>query len=314
MKKTLCMTIFIALGINYILLSQNENITINFKRNPDNTIDFYYDKKLPGSFYLNLKFSNLQNCNRFSYKGVLKNNSGSLFKLKPINNQQPIIFSYKFSYIRGTPNPKVDSLFTYSLPFKKEKAVTVLETTFLGETYFGSKAPSKWKSYVINRSYTDTVYNMRKGVVVDIINEYQTDTLVPYDYKSKMNSILIEHEDGTFASYKGFKKNTFLVKLGQTVYPQHQLGILDILNKDTYRLYFDVYYLIDKNINSKQKETLKEQMSYVEYLTPYFNTTDGVMQLKNGTNYIVDFNKTILFKEFTKREIKKYEKNPNEFE
>ncbi|NMH86229.1 hypothetical protein [Flavivirga algicola] len=313
MKKKQIIIFLILLGISHNLTSQNKNITINIKRNSDNSVDFYYEKKLPGSFYISIEFTSLSNTYNKKYHTVVKNNSGRLFKLKPINKEQPINFSYKYSYIQGTPNPKVDKLFAYTLPFKKEKGITILESTNLNEVYFGSEKPSNWKSYVIDRTYADTVCSMRKGLVVKIVNEFNTDTLTQYSYKSKMNSILIEHSDGTFASYKGFKKNSFLVKLGQTVYPQSQLGILDAFNDSTYRLYFHIYYLINNDLNLKGKVSLKEQKSNNGFLTPYFYTTNGSEQLKHKNDYIIDFNEATFFQEFTKREKKKYLKNPENF-
>ncbi len=313
MKKNLTIIFIIFLGISHNLISQNKNITINFKRNSDNSVDFNYEKKLPGSFYVSLEFISLSNTYNKKFHKVVKNNSGRLFRLEPMNKEQPINFSYKYSYVQGIPNPKVDNLFTYTLPFKKGRNITILESKNLNETYFGSEKPSKWKSYVINRAYSDTVCSMRKGTVVKIVNEFNTDTVTQYSYKSKMNSILIEHTDGTFASYSGFKKNSFFVKLGQTVYPQSQLGSLDAFNNSIYRLYFNIYYLINTGLNSKKKITLKEQKSNNEFLTPYFYTTNGAQQLKDRNDYIIDFNKTVFFQEFTKREKKKYSKNSELF-
>lgn len=313
MKKNLIIIFLILLGINYNLLSQNKNITINFKRNSDNSIDFYYEKKIPGSFYVSIEFTTLTNSYRKKHSNVVKHSSGRLFKLKPINKEQPINFSYKYSYTRGIPNSKVDHLFTYSLPFKKGKKIKVLESSNLNQTFFGSKKPSKWKSYVIDRTYADMVYSMRKGLVVKVIDEFKSDTSGQYDYKSNMNSILVEHSDGTFASYKGFKKGSIFVKPGQMVYPQSQLGTLGIFNDSIYRLYFNIHYLINNDLNSKGKVTLKEQKSNNEFLTPYFYTNNGAEQLKDKNDYLISINETILFQEFSKREKKKYLKNPEMF-
>jgi hypothetical protein len=47
---------------------------------------------------------------------------------------------------------------------------------------------------------------MRKGIVVDIKNEFQNDTLLMKILLVTPIVSLIEHEDGTYAIYKGFKK------------------------------------------------------------------------------------------------------------
>jgi hypothetical protein len=51
---------------------------------------------------------------------------------------------------------------------------------------------------------------MRKGIVVDIKNEFQNDTLLMKIYTSNTNSILIEHEDGTYAILQRVQKETAL--------------------------------------------------------------------------------------------------------
>ena len=155
---------------------------------------------------------------------------------------------------------------------------------------------------------------MRKGIVVKITNEYKADTLLEKRFTSKRNSIVIEHSDGTYASYTGFKKDSIFVELGQIAYPQTKLGIIDVFNNGQYRLSFSIYYLINNNLDFKEKQTLKNVKSRNKFLTPYFSTEHGIIKLTPNKKYIVAFNEPILFKELTKREKKKYKKNPNIFD
>ncbi|WP_445735054.1 hypothetical protein [Mariniflexile sp.] len=64
----------------------------------------------------------------------------------------------------------------------------------------------------------------------------------------------------------------------------------------------------------KEKNTLTDRKNYHTFLTPYFNTTKGSIQLESANEYTVGFDKSIFFKEFTKKELKQYEKTPAEFE
>jgi hypothetical protein len=61
---------------------------------------------------------------------------------------------------------------------------------------------------------------------------------------SKTNSITVEHEDGTIDVYKGFHKNSIFVKLGQSVYPQTNLGVLEEFNLGVYRADFFCFLLV----------------------------------------------------------------------
>ncbi|OGS72841.1 MAG: hypothetical protein A3F91_13275 [Flavobacteria bacterium RIFCSPLOWO2_12_FULL_35_11] len=314
MKKRILylITFLTIIGINYKLISQNENITITYERNPDKSVDFSYNKKLPGSYYLKLEFQNLMNCYQTVYEDVIKDGSGHLIKLKPIDSKQHVNFSYKYSSIRGNPNPKIDKSFNYVFPFKTGKSIKILESTSLKEKYFNAEKDSNWKSYIVDRINADTIYGMRKGIVIEIVDKFETDSLDEYIYTSSMNKIVIEHNDGTISNYIGFNKKSIFVKLGQTVYPQTKLGVLNIFNNSTYRLYFDISYLKETNLDHSKKRTLNSQ-SQMEHITPYFFNSNGSLIVKNNNEYLVEIDEITRFKEFTKREMKQYMKNPQVF-
>jgi hypothetical protein len=305
------------LVINIQLFAQDQNITIDRTVNTDKSIDLSYSKKLPGSYYLFLEFSNLSNCDTKEFKNTITGFSGYLLKLKPNDPQQGIGYSFKFNSVLGVPNPKVDSLFQYTLPFKIGKKVTIYEAGNIGEKYFGAEKPAHWKSYVVNLKSSDTIFSMRKGMIVKLTNDYDDDDAsIAKHYTSKRNSITIEHEDGTFAEYAGFKKDSFKVKLGQIVYPQTQLGIVELFDKkeNNYRFDFNIYYLANlKNIGSNEKQTLKNYESKYNFITPHFLTSEGFVVVESNKEYSVLFNETILFQEMTRSEKKKYIKDPSQF-
>jgi hypothetical protein len=89
----------------------------------------------------------------------------------------------------------------------------------------------------------------------------------------------VEHEDGTIAVYKGFHKNSIFVKLGQSVYPQTNLGVLEEFNPGVYRADFFVFYWSDKEINTASKQFFQNYRSKYAYLAPYFFTENGVAQI-----------------------------------
>ena len=312
-KSVICL---ILLAINNYSFSQNQTITINRTLNKDKSINLNYEKKIPGSYYLFLELSDVKNCYTEVYRGVITGRSGKLLNIKPIDALQPIGYSYKFNTIMGIPNPKVDSLFQYVLPYKTGKKVKIYEAGNIGEKYFGAEKPQNWKSYVINFESADTIFSMRKGIVVKIINEYNDDPSIKKNYTSKRNSIIIEHEDGTFAAYKGFQINTIKVKLGQTVYPQTQLGLVQLFDKtaNNYRFDFSIYYLSNyENIVNSEKRTLKNHSNYYKYLTPRFLTKDGLTTVESKKEYMASFDESILLQEMTRSEKKKYAKDPNQF-
>ena len=296
------------LSSSTIALAQDDVIKVTFKRNQDNTVDFSYEKTAPGSYYIVLTFSDLINSETTKFDKVVQLSRGLLFKLRPLNPKQGIGFSYTVRYIRGNPKPKVDKSFNYVLPFKVGKSIIISETSNLKETYFDAEKDPNWKSFMTVRKSADTIYSMRKGIVVEIVNTYDTDTLDIYKYTSKMNRIVIEHDDGTYARYIGFKKNSIFVKLGQTVYPQTKLGALDLFNNSFYRFYFDMYYLKDVDLDSGRKQTMSSE-SNTEHINPYFYSSQGPIHLTHLHTYTVETDETTLIKEFTRREKKNYEKD-----
>lgn len=306
-------SILTVIGINH-LSSQDQNITISSKSNSDNSVDISYRKELPGSYYVSLEFTTLRNSYPTRFEGVIKDKSGSLLRLKPIDSDKRINYGYSYTTTRGVPNPKIDSEFTYALPFQDGKKVLIKEAYNVGEKHFGSERPSNWKYYIVDSKSADTICSMRKGIVVEIKNEFREDTTFEKTYTSDRNSMVIEHDDGTYASYKGFRKNTFLVELGQTVYPNTKLGVMDIFNKDNYRIDFAIYYLIDTDFKHRKNQTLSNAKSLYEYLNPYFITQNGIKKMESRNEYTAKMNESILFQEFSKRERKKYIKNTELFE
>ncbi|MDC0176843.1 M23 family metallopeptidase [Polaribacter sp.] len=312
MKITTFFTILFILSIS--IHSQKKKIEIKYERKSDRSIDFYYKKNVPGSYYLTLKFDNLENCHSSKiYKKVVKYDSGSLFTLEPSNKNKGISFSYKIKYIIGNPKPEINENITYVLPFKTGKFVKIVEASNVGEKYFGSKKPVDWKSFIVYSNQPDTIYSMRKGIVVKIIDKYENDEKFKKTYTSKRNRILIEHKDGTYATYKGFDKNQIFVKLGQKVYPHTILGKLEKFNKTNYRLDFNTFHYLE-NLLEDTENTLKKRNHKTKYLNPKFYIDNVVKKIESRQNYNVSFNEGIKLQEFSRREKKKYEKKPKEFE
>ena len=304
------------LVINIQLFAQDSNISISRMVNDDNSIDLNYEKKLPGTYHVILEFSKVYNCDIKRYECDIKGHNGSLLTLRPSNSKSGISYALNHFSILGVSNPKVDSLFQYSLPFKSGNKQKIYEAGNIGEKYFGSEKPTNWKSYIINFKNLDTIFCMRKGIVVRLIDVFEDDSSIDKQYTSKRNSITIEHEDGTFSDYVGFKKNSFKVKLGQTVYPQTQLGIVELYNKseNNYRLDFYIRYLSKIDFEKKDMmDMFKNSNSLYTFLTPHFFTAEGVITVESSKEYSASFNEAMLLQEMTRSEKKKYLKDPTPF-
>lgn len=308
-NKIFLLCVFLGSLLN--LSAQKKVIEIIPKINKDKSVDFYYKKNEPGSYVLQILFSELYNSSDKGFKGTVKDASGLLFTLNPIDSKKHIRYSFKRRYYRGVYKAKIIDDFTYVLPFKEGHFITVREFKNASEYFLNQEAPKNWASFGITRSYADTVRCMRKGLVVKVIDKY-IDYGVEKKFTPKKNSVMVEHEDGTFATYKGFEKGSLKVKLGQTVYPQTQLGILDKSN-DKYTLNFQIAYFDSKYLGLKIKKEDKKRVSKRIYINPFFKTDKGIVQLANKEEYKVFFDDKIFTAEFSKKEFKKYMKAPHLF-
>ncbi len=306
------LSIIALLFITLNAFTQTKTIEIEYQRNKDNSVDFFYKKSEPGSYLLSLKFKNVKNNYSPDYLGIISGNSGKITTLKPFNINSGISFSYTYSYIRGIPNPEVDKIFTYLLPFSKGNKVLVRELSFIGSTQFGNELPKNWKAYQFISFDNDSVFAARKGLVIDVIDQYELDT-TSY-FTSKKNEILVEHADGTYGSYSGFDKNGTFVKKGQMIYPQTPLGILGKRDNTLKisekrgsatisKLNFKIYFLIDTSEN--REETLFNHKSRFEYVTPLFYSAEGPQILKKNVFYTADYDEKTLLFEYSRKELKK---------
>jgi len=290
------------------LFSQNL-ITLNSHRNKDNSVDIEYSKNKSGSYCLYLNFTDYENTLTPQRKFVVKDTRGFLLKLSPITRNKSVRYSYTYMYRRGIPNSKVDTSFVYLLPFKSNTSVEVRYLNNLNAKYFDKEEPETWKAFQFISNRPDTVCSVRKGTVVNVVDNYSIDTTHAYSFSSKRNMIMIEHLDGTFARYQGLDGKNIFVKEGDEVLPNQSLGTLIQYDKnEIYQLRFAIDYLTEKPMEEDAKTG---KFSY-EYLDPYFQTTEGILKLKPRKKFIAKIPKEIIIKELSKKEIKKRKKTEKE--
>ncbi len=75
-----------------------------------------------------------------------------------------------------------------------------------------------------------------------------------------------------------------------------------------------MYHYLENILDKRENETLINRTYRTKYLNPLFITDKGVVQIESGKEYKSTFNEDILLQELTRRERKKYKKNPKLFE
>ena len=308
MKKTtfslnlLCISLFcLTLTTN----AQEKELQIITKTNGDKSVSFTAEKRSPGTYTIVMNFKDLNNVTSVGntiYK--VKYLNDNFLTLNPSDKTKAIGYGYSYSYIRGELKPKFSPLFLYALPYAKGKKVRVAEASFFNATYFGSTTPEDWKSYHFYTEKADTVTAVRKGMVVSVSDVYDEDNK-EVSYTSKVNSVIIEHSDGTMATYRGFKKG-IIVKEGQTVFPGTALGVSGMMN-ERYGISLMLTYL--KSVDFESRKNVKESKSLYGFITPYFSTEENLNGiLSNQKYYTAVISPEIVQKEMSKKEMKNLEK------
>ena len=300
-----CCTILI--GSTLPVSGQDKSLKVTCVRNNQDGYDFNYEKYEEGTFVVIVRLNDPVNTSEHEYKQEVKSTSGLLFSVSPMIKNIPVSFStYNTTYYRGRLNSKTDSTFVYALPYKKGNTFSVAYLSDLGKS-FGNLSTKNFKSFEFTSKECDTICAIRKGVVVSVIDKYEMDTTLSKSYTSNVNSILVEHPDGTFASYTGFKKGAIAVAEGQTVFPYTPLGLLSYYDsRKTYSLRLMVYFWSETpSVHEEdQPVTLKTRKDYHEYVDPWFLSVKGVTKLQNHKSYAADFSRFILEQEMTKKELK----------
>ena len=300
--------LILLLFIPYVIIAQD--FKIEHKVNDDKTVDFSYKNLSPNTITVIVNFSFLDNT--MSSTRVVEKVSkpeGKLFRLKPMNNEQNIGFNYSYLFFNHNINPKVDDDFVYILPYKKETQMFVEELSYLGSTYSDKEDPKGWKSYSFISDEVQKIFPVRKGVVIDVVRDFSIDTTKTFTYYNKMNSVKIEHNDGTIALYSGFNKNEIYVDIGDVVYPKfNALGKTELYDKrKKQRINFSLFYYSTKN-GIKLSSLSTSSQTEVIYITPAFYQSGESVKLRKDFFYESDYDDKTLFQNLSKRQIKKYKK------
>jgi hypothetical protein len=231
------------------------------------------------TYDLVVNFNNLQNLSPkiFDYHTKIHFGRNRLFALDLMDKSQPFDYRYSFKYSLVVPD-NFDLNFSYLIPIGNGKTVKLHETkTENGVLYYLNQFIMAPK---------DTVFAVRKGIITALPDDR---TEVERIYKSASLEIL--HNDGTIAIYLGLDPSSNIHKLGQTVYPGQPIGIIG--NTETLTLHIAVP---------------KEAFRIEDLIFFYSDQSGSPISSQSIRNTKVVYPKNIIQKEFTSKELKKYQK------
>ena len=221
-----------------------------------------------------------------------------VFSLKVIKKGSPTNFNYTYSYRQGRVVRKYNEDFTYLLPLQSGKPTKTYPLDYIGDKYGSMEEkdkPINFYSISFTTESNDTICAARGGIVCKIESDIP-ESGENYRFRAKVNLIEIFHKDGTLATYRVFKPDGILVKLGQKVDAGEPIGLAGGANYEIgSHIRFAVFYA--------------HKDGRYAYIKPKFCTKEnGNDSLKLGEIYTANHAETVLTQEMSKRQIKKRKK------
>lgn len=252
-------------------------------------------KKVPGKYTLNLSFG--------ATAGKYKILHGPVEEVLRSKYGLP---NFEVAWIPGEVNGKIQEDFVYRLPFEEGMQNSVRIHKHTPKTEKSNRIPTERISYIFSVSEGDDVYAMRKGVVASIEDtEWYLEGFLNNQVLRKANKlIVVEHRDGTSASYVGILDGTVEVKAGETVYPDTILGKAGTLNDEEYEIIVRINYLKAPII----RDMLDIKNVKLHNLDPCFLTGEGIVRIANGMEFECVVTDELVEEEMTRREQRKRNK------
>lgn len=293
-------------GITTVVAQGQQDIELNSKW-VGTSLEINATKRPLGSYTVLLVFSELQNTRQGrTFRTVMRNNSQKLLTIAPVNAEQPVDCAYRYSYVRGYHSPKLDSAFVYRLPYSTAReGAEAYELSNLNERYFEGKPRRGWKAWQFLLAEGDTVFAMRKGVVVEVNDgEAEAQKGMEATFRSKKNDVLVEQPDGTLCQYSVLENGSICVKVGETVYPGTPLGRAGAYYEGGERQVRTLVYFPEENKRYRENDRENSSMFEYVYYNPHFATPEGILQLNNRGRYRAVSSPELVQREMTKKEMK----------
>lgn len=281
----------------------NEAVKLESRNNDDRSVVISARTHAPGTFGIVVEFTALTNTSHQHWFYTSVSGSGTVATLKPLDSEQGVGYGYVYSYNRGRANPKHSASAVYRLPFSAGKIRRCNTLSYLWEDI--KEKPQEWYPWMFYMEKGDTVFAMRKGLVVEICDgEGPVADSVSVSYSSHSNSVTIEHGDGTLAHYNVLERNSFMVKVGDIVYPDTPLALAGSYDNLDYQVRVVVRMLRVDLGKVKERGKLSDAL-YYDCINPVFMTEKGPAAIIPGENYRPVVTEDMVKAEMTRKELKK---------
>lgn len=284
MKKILSVSILVLTTFSNFLFAQNSGSPIDPK----------WEKNYQNNYEYN--FYNNDYCDYYVVHNVnitheLRPGKNTLMQMTEANSTyNRTTFPSTYRYYKGKFVEKFNPDFLYNLPVRNGDSTKV-----------GINTKEKELTYLFSVRAADTVYACREGIVC--LYDAQDMSSKFYNRIPDKNSILIYHNDFTFAEYRNLSEAFVApgeqVKVGQPIGKAKNSKIEDKLKSISVAFFF-----LDKNKFASENTGSKHSN-----FAPVFHTANaGNTKLDEKKSYISQLNDSLITQEMSKKEKKRYEK------
>lgn len=275
--------------------------TVRTERNENNTVDFYLDNKTrPGTLTVFLTLRELQNCNTIpgTFKYESRYTSFRLLSLRPSDATRGVGYGYSYRLFNGPVDKKVDTAFVYRMPTTVRWPARVARGVSVYDRFRKEKEGALGLHFEMEKG--DTVYAMRRGIVVEIETPERDPDAPAVSFTSKSPNLLVEQPDGSFAWYVCLDGDNVLVGEGDEVFPGTPLALAGSYDGEQYKVSVQTYWWETNADSGTSDKTPFVRKRFF----PCFATADGVVCIERGVYRPVE-DEGLVTREMSKKEIKK---------
>ena len=187
------------------------------------------------------------------------------------------------------------------MPCSTLRPQRVIRTVYVLDKYRKAEAERESLGFMFPLSKGDTVYAMRRGVVVEIRKPEKRFDAPRVSFTTNSPNLLVEQPDGTLAWYICVDGDNVLVDVGDEVLPGTPLALAGSYDGEYYKTAVQIYWY-----ETDPDRDWNDGYAVSKRLFPRFQTTDGVLIPKHGGVYTPVFTPEMQTRELTARELKKW--------
>lgn len=237
-------------------------------------VDVIVDNRIVGdvtiSFSLTLENMRVEGADPEAESFVVRGGeSRRLFSLRPVDPSRPDRYRYRWHWRHGDATARPDDAWVYRLPYEPGESFRVLQG------YGGNFSHSGEETNALDFDMPEgtRIVAARDGLVI-AVRDCNSEGAATAEYKGRDNFVLVQHSDGTIASYRHLRHGGAAVRAGQRV----EAGALLGLSGNTgFSSRPHLHFMVERALDGHKVESLRTRFRTSEASGPVF--------LRQGTSY-----------------------------